>query len=261
MEQWSNLADSYNPLIKGSNPFPATKPKWRNGRRMGLKIPRNFSVPVRVRLWVPVKKMNQESKEISTNKLNFKQIIPDYRLVFPCPHCGQEINDSHFSQEKKAFNYLNEQAKELIEKHFLAQESQYQKKWLENLEISRAYENIAPVKSLRETLQRKEVEIAHLQSSEYIEKLERVKNLVSENQELRKEKDILSRQSRSVKRKGELFEQFVVEELHRVFDGQDKISKLTQLGEKADFLQEVLTSSEPRKVAGRIVYEVKDAEN
>ena len=132
---------------------------------------------------------------------------------------------------------------------------------MKELEVNRAYEDLPAVKELKVNLEKKAKRIAELQSSEYIESLERVKKLVGENQELRQQnQNFLLAQNRPIKRKGELFEQYVVEELSRVFDDKDKISKLTQLGKKADFLQEVLTETEPRQVAGRIVYETKDTE-
>ena len=100
-----------------------------------------------------------------------------------------------------------------------------------------------------------------MKSSEYIEKLERVRKLIEENSELRNQNQLLRDQSRiNSKKKGELFEQYIAEELQRIFDDKDKISKLTQLGKKADFLQEVLTEIEPKKIAGKIVYETKDTE-
>jgi hypothetical protein len=34
----------------------------------------------------------------------------------------------------------------------------------------------------------------------------------------------------------------------------------TGMGKRADFLQEVLTETEPKKVVGRIVYETKNTE-
>ncbi|MCE8163796.1 MAG: DUF2130 domain-containing protein [Candidatus Moeniiplasma glomeromycotorum] len=55
-----------------------------------------------------------------------------------------------------------------------------------------------------------------------------------------------------------MFEEYIAEELNRVFDNKDKISKITQTGRKADFLQEVLT--ENNRTAGRIIYEAKDTE-
>ena len=195
------------------------------------------------------------------NQPNIKQIIKDYKLVFPCPHCEKVINDDHFNKEHKAFNYISEQVRELTEKHFLSQKNEYRKKWLKELEVNRAYEDLPAVKELKVNLEKKAKRIAELQSSEYIESLERVKKLVVENQELRQQnQNFLLAQNRPIKRKGELFEQYVAEELSRVFDDKDKISKLTQLGKKADFLQEVLTETEPRQVAGRIVYETKDTE-
>ncbi|CAH1760563.1 4225_t:CDS:2 [Entrophospora sp. SA101] len=162
--------------------------------------------------------------EAPINQTNIKQIIKDYKLVFPCPHCEKMINDDHFSKEHRVLNYISEQ-------------------------------------ELKKNLEEQTKKIAELQSSEYIENLERVKNLAAEIQELRQQnQNFLLAQNRPIKRKGELFEQYVAEELSRVFDDKDKISKLTQLGKKADFLQEVLTEIEPRKVAGRIVYETKDTE-
>ena len=103
-------------------------------------------------------------------------------------------------------------------------------------------------------------QLSELKSSEYIENLERVKKLVEENNELRNQNQTLRDQGRMSKKKGENFEQYVFEELNRVFDNKDKISKITQKGEKADFLQEVLTEN-GEQVAGRIVYEAKNEKN
>lgn len=100
-------------------------------------------------------------------------------------------------------------------------------------------------------------QLSELKSSEYIEKLERVRKLVEENNELRNQNQSLRDQGRMSKKKGEDFEQYVFEELNRVFDNKDKISKVTHLGGKADFLQEVLTENS-EQVAGRIIYEVKN---
>ncbi|CAG8503343.1 5428_t:CDS:2 [Paraglomus occultum] len=64
--------------------------------------------------------------------------------------------------------------------------------------------------------------------------------------------------------KGQDFEKWFYEELVKVFDGQDRITDVskgqTGMGKRADFLQEVLTETEPKKVAGRIVYETKNTE-
>jgi hypothetical protein len=77
---------------------------------------------------------------------------------------------------------------------------------------------------------------------------------------LRNQLQLLQIRDRASKRKGEDFEQYILEELNRVFDDKDKISKITQMGTKADFLQEVLTENEPKKTTGRIIYEAKDTE-
>ncbi|WP_342252352.1 DUF2130 domain-containing protein [Spiroplasma endosymbiont of Amphibalanus improvisus] len=59
------------------------------------------------------------------------------------------------------------------------------------------------------------------------------------------------------KTKGENFEQEVHGELTKCFDTEDVISKITDKNQKGDFLQEVRVN---KKVIGKIVYEVKNAE-
>jgi len=139
----------------------------------------------------------------------------------------------------------------------------------EKLEVEKAksseeVEKLERVKELKEQLGKSQKEkeeqknkLSELQSSEYIEKLERVRKLAEENNELRTQNQTLRDQGRMSKKKGENFEQYVFEELNRVFDNKDKISKITQKGEKADFLQEVLTEN-GEQVAGRIIYEAKN---
>jgi filamentous hemagglutinin len=134
----------------------------------------------------------------------------------------------------------------------------------EKARSSEEVEKLDRVKELKQRLDKyqkekeeQEKKITELKSSEYIENLERVRKLVGENNELRNQNQTLRDQGRMSKKKGENFEQYVLEELSRVFDNKDKISKITQKGEKADFLQEVLTEND-EQVAGRIIYEVKN---
>jgi len=134
----------------------------------------------------------------------------------------------------------------------------------EKAKSSEEVEKLDRVKELKEQLSKSQKEkeeqekkLSELQSSEYIEKSERVRKLAEENNELRNQHQILRDQGRMSKKKGENFEQYVLEELSRVFDNKDKISKITQKGEKADFLQEVLTEN-GEQVAGRIIYEAKN---
>ena len=228
----------------------------------------------------------KENEEQISKSIN--QIIKDYRLDFPCPHCDKRINDEHFDQGARVFSYINEHIRKMVERHFNFQENDYQQKWLKEMEENRTYENFQPVKKLKEviselqqkvsqlqsseyiekldrvrqlneSIKQQREKIAELQSSEYIEKLERVRKLTEEANELRSQNQLLRDQSRiNSKKKGELFEQYISEELNRVFDSKDKISKITQTGRKADFLQEVLTES--NQIAGRIIYEAKDTE-
>src|SRR6185437_13242485 len=139
----------------------------------------------------------------------------------------------------------------------------------EKLETERAksseeVEKLDRVKELKEKVDKyqkeseeKEKQLSELKSSEYIEGLERVKKLVEENNELRNQNQSLRDQGRMSKKKGENFEQYILEELSRVFDNKDRISKITQMGVKADFIQEVLTEN-GEQVAGRIIYEAKN---
>ncbi|CAI2162420.1 10700_t:CDS:2 [Funneliformis geosporum] len=228
----------------------------------------------------------KESKEQINKAIN--QIIKDYKLDFPCPHCDKRINDGHFDQGTRLFGYINEHIRNIVEKHFSFQEGDYRQKWLKEMEENRTYENFPLVKELKknvgelqqkvsqlqssehieklervrqlsEAIKQQREKINELQSSEYIEKLERVRKLAEEVSELRNQNQLLRDQSRiNSKKKGELFEQYISEELNRVFDNKDKISKITQTGRKADFLQEVLT--ENNEIAGRIIYEAKDTE-
>jgi len=134
----------------------------------------------------------------------------------------------------------------------------------EKARSSEEVEKLERVKKLKEEInnyqkENEEIktELSELKSSEYIEKLERVRKLVEENNELRNQNQILRDQGRMSKKKGENFEQYILEELSRVFDNKDRISKITQAGVKADFIQEVLTEN-GEQVAGRIIYEAKN---
>jgi DNA repair exonuclease SbcCD ATPase subunit len=131
-------------------------------------------------------------------------------------------------------------------------------KSFEELEkLDRVKELKGKVEKYQKESEEKEKRLSELNSSEYIEGLKRVKELVEENKELRNQNQSLRDQGRMSKKKGENFEQYILEELTRVFDDKDKISKITQMGVKADFLQEVLTEN-GEQVAGRIIYEVKN---
>jgi len=138
------------------------------------------------------------------------------------------------------------------------------KKSIAKLQSSEEVEKLGRVKELKEKIDKyqKEVEqknekLFELTSSEYVEKLGRVRELVAKSEKLEKDIQSLRDQGRMSKKKGENFEQYIFEELNRVFYNQDKIDKITHLGGKADFLQEVLTEN-GEQVAGRIIYEVKN---
>lgn len=159
---------------------------------------------------------------------------------------------------------------------------------MKELEQQKIYENFDEFKKLKETIKKNEEIMHHLQSPEYIENLTRVKKLEAEkkeienkhwktieslqnqNQELQKElsekKEQISNLTLRQKGqgKGQEFENWFFEELLKAFDGQDDIKDISKgqigTGKRADFLQEVLTENEPKKVAGRIIYETKNTE-
>ena len=44
------------------------------------------------------------------NQAEIEQVISNYKLTFLCPHCDKEINDDHFSERQKSFQYLKTNA-------------------------------------------------------------------------------------------------------------------------------------------------------
>jgi Uncharacterized protein conserved in bacteria (DUF2130) len=174
-----------------------------------------------------------------------------------------------YQKENEALKLGNQPEIEILKKAIkkLEEDITREKLETEKAKSSEEVEKLDRVKKLKEQLDKsqkekeeKEKKLSELQSSEYIEKLERVRKLAEENNELRDQNQTLRDQGRMSKKKGENFEQYVLEELSRVFDNKDKISKITQKGEKADFLQEVLTEN-GEQIAGRIIYEAKNEKN
>jgi hypothetical protein len=210
------------------------------------------------------------------------------RFTFPCPHCREDINDEHFGKEQRAFGYINEMVRKVLEEQIIPQWNKYRGIILRELEQQKIYEDFRAVRDLKETIKNHEQKIIYLQSPEHIENSIRVKKLEEEkkeienkhwktieslqnkNQELQKEllekkeqiQNLVLRQKGQGK--GQDFEKWFYEELLKVFDGQDRITDIskgqTGTGKRADFLQEVLIDSDPEKVAGRIVYETKNTE-
>ncbi|CAG8846214.1 12910_t:CDS:2, partial [Racocetra persica] len=129
---------------------------------------------------------------------------------------------------------------------------------VKELEQQKIYENFPEVKKLRETIESNQKEIIYLQSPAHIENSIRVKNLQNQNQELQKQLTEKKEQIQNLvlrqkgQGKGQDLEKQFYEELLKVFDGQDRITDISKgqigAGKRADFLQEVLTASEPKKV-------------
>lgn len=150
----------------------------------------------------------------SEEQEEIKKILKTYRLAFPCPHCQIEINDYHFSKEQRIFQFINEKIREVVEEQFNSRGKVYRQSWLTEIEKSRIYEEFSAIKELRRNITNLQSQVTKLQSSEYIENLERVQKLQEEitkyhkeNKELREQNQtLLLVQKKSGSRKGEEFE-------------------------------------------------------
>ncbi|CAG8724198.1 5055_t:CDS:1 [Racocetra fulgida] len=139
-----------------------------------------------------------------------KRVIKAYRLSFPCPHCQEEINDNHFSKEQRIFQFISEKVRELVEEQFNLRGQTYRQNWLEEIKTSRIYEDFPAFQELRLNLTNLQSQVTKLQSSEYIENLDRVKKLNEELAKSQKEttelRVLLLGQKKSGQKKGEEFE-------------------------------------------------------
>jgi hypothetical protein len=43
------------------------------------------------------------------------------RFTFPCPHCQENISDEHFGKEQRAFSYINEVVRKVLEEQIIPQ--------------------------------------------------------------------------------------------------------------------------------------------
>jgi hypothetical protein len=128
------------------------------------------------------------------------------------------------------------------------------------------------VEALKQTIEELNIKLSGVYTSDKVEELARVKELkekVDSYQKLIEElkernRDLIISKNKDSQRKGEDFEKWFFEELVKVFDGRDNVKDISRgqigSGKRADFLQEVLTETEPKKVVGRIIYETKNTE-
>jgi hypothetical protein len=190
------------------------------------------------------------SKEIS--HLTSHDYIDNLEIV-------QKLKKESDAKTKKI---LELQSPEYIEKservQKLVQKVEGQSQKIIELQSHQHIEKLDLVKNLKTELETQKKQIEELKSYEYLENHARVRELKDKNKELQSQVQLLQARNQASKKKGENFEQYVAEEIGRIFDSTDKISKITGQKEKADFLQEVLT--ETGEIAGRIIYEAKDTE-
>ena len=235
-----------------------------------------------------MQELQQKSNELLQEEIRRAIREKLSRFTFPCPHCREHIKDEDFGKEQQAFHYISEIVRKTLEEQIIPRWDKYRRVLLEEMKNLKIYEEFPEVKELRETIKNCEQKIIYLQSPDYIENSTRVKKLYEEkkevedkhwktieslqnqNQELQKELTEKKEQIQNLvlrqkgQGKGQDFEKWFYEELLKVFDGQDRITDVSKgqvgTGKRADFLQEVLTDTEPKKVVGRIVYETKNTE-
>ena len=142
-----------------------------------------------------------------------------YNFSFKCPHCQTLIRAADFAQDHFTVAYLQE--------YFQNKEAEYKSQLL--LKMGQEIENFPLFQQLKAEN----------------EKLK----LIVEGYKLGS--------SKSSKEKGEDLEKHILEKLQETYNGTDKIAKITHLGDKADFAQEIWQEKE---VIGKIIYEVKNVD-
>src|SRR6266487_5535373 len=116
---------------------------------------------------------------ITPDEIN--QIRKIYKLNFPCPHCKEKINDNHFDEGKRVFQLIDEKLKEIIERHLSLQKYYLKNELVEEIKKNRTYEDFPEIKELKQGTEKLKNRIIELNSSEYVEGLNRVKELKEEN--------------------------------------------------------------------------------
>jgi hypothetical protein len=144
----------------------------------------------------------------------------NFNFSFPCPHCQKIITSQDFTKNSFLIAHL--------QSYFQNREEEYKKQLLAQLTQDPA---LFP---------------AYQQIKQENEKLK----LIVEGYKLGT--------TRSSKEKGEDLEKYITEKLQEVYNGADDISKITHLGTKADILQ--IIHDNEGKIAGKIIYEVKNEE-
>jgi hypothetical protein len=142
-----------------------------------------------------------------------------YNFSFKCPHCQALIQAADFTQDHFTVAYLQE--------YFQTKETEYKSQLL-------------------------------LKMEQEIEKFPLFQQLKTENEKLKLiVEGYKLGSSKSSKGKGEDLEKYILEKLQETYNGTDKITKITHLGDKADFTQEIWQGKE---VIGKIIYEVKNVD-
>jgi len=207
------------------------------------------------------KKKIEELKESAQPEIKLlKKTIEDLRVSIAKIQSSEEV-------EKLS------RVKELKEKIDVYQKENEKLKLGNQPEIEKLRENVKNLeKQLAETKINSERLLAKATSADAINELKLVKELKEERDKYKKENEELEKRNRDLvisknkdsQRKGEDFEKWFFEELVKVFDGLDNIKDISKgqigSGKRADFLQEVLTETEPKKIVGRIIYETKNTE-
>lgn len=67
----------------------------------------------------------QESEKNLEFQEEINKVIRGYELKFDCPHCHEEINESHFGEREKAFQLIKEKVRKIAEEELNFQKTLY----------------------------------------------------------------------------------------------------------------------------------------
>jgi hypothetical protein len=67
--------------------------------------------------------INTRNPELQEEEIS--KIAREYRLAFDCPHCHEQINETHFGEKEKAFQLIKEKVRKIVDEEFNSQKALY----------------------------------------------------------------------------------------------------------------------------------------
>jgi len=68
-----------------------------------------------------MQELQQKSNELLQEEIRRAIREKLSRFTFPCPHCRESINDEHFGKDQRAFGYINEIIRKVLEEQIIPQ--------------------------------------------------------------------------------------------------------------------------------------------